>query len=101
MCVDCFTQNPKKRARVLRSRSLLPKKTGGRGVYVDRSRSSRVKFIYYSNSRSKGVGTDHVRYYYQQNKMLYHVPCVCGSFVHRRTNHKHCPLNPRYDDGIE
>lgn len=98
MCEDCFDRNPKKRSRRLGFRSTKM----GRGVYVDRStRSNRV--IMSSNSRNKGVRREDgvIISTTDTCTMLYHVPCLCGSFKHTRTNHKDCVLNPIYDDVIE
>ena len=48
--------------------------------------------------RKQGITTYYIDHKIESVSCNYCVPCLCGSLKHRRTCHRDCPLNPRYDD---
>ena len=46
-----------------------------------------------------GVRKHGIDIYFKDRSVTYNcIPCLCGSLKHRRTYHRECLLNPRYDD---
>ena len=82
------------------------RKYGPKGVRTSTPSSIDKNVVYFiksSHSRGRGVGVrkNNIVLYYRvkQNNMLHNSkPCVCGSLLHSRPNHRDCLLNSQYND---